>query len=210
MSHVVLLGDSIFNNAAYVSNGPDVIHHLRQRLPQGWQTTLCAVDGDVIQDVHQQLKGLPGDATHLVISVGGNDALGQAGVLGENASSVAAALTPLAAIRDQFESHYQQMLEAVLKRGLPTAVCTIYYPQFPDAQLQRIAVAALTLFNDCILRLAFARGIPVLDLRLICNEARDYANEIEPSAQGGSKIAAVIAQVVTQHDFSTQRTTLFI
>ncbi|MBV9866269.1 MAG: SGNH/GDSL hydrolase family protein [Abitibacteriaceae bacterium] len=210
MSHIILLGDSILDNAAYVSNGPDVIHHLRQRLPQGWRATLCAVDGDVIQDVHQQLKDVPGDATHLVISVGGNDALGQAGVLGESASSVAAALTRLATIRDQFESGYQQMLEAVLKRGLPTAVCTIYYPQFPDVQLQRIAVAALTLFNDCILRLAFAHGIPVLDLRLICNEAGDYANQIEPSAQGGGKIAAVIAQVVTQHDFSTQRTILFI
>lgn len=33
MSHVVLLGDSIFDNAAYVAGGPDVIHQLRERLP---------------------------------------------------------------------------------------------------------------------------------------------------------------------------------
>ena len=57
-------------------------------------------------------------------------------------------------------------------------------------------MAELTLFNDVITREAFARRLPLVDLRLICNEPDDYANPIEPSAKGGAKIAAVIAQVV--------------
>src|SRR3712207_8799829 len=44
--HVVLLGDSIFDNGVYVSGGPDVVRQLRDELPPGWQATLRAIDGD--------------------------------------------------------------------------------------------------------------------------------------------------------------------
>ena len=37
---------------------------------------------------------------------------------------------------------------------------------------------------------AFARRLPMVDLRLICDEDADYANPIEPSVQSGRKIAA--------------------
>ncbi len=101
------------------------------------------------------------------------------------------------------------MLAEALARGLPTAICTIYYPRFPDAVLQRIAVAGLTVFNDCIIRAAFAHAIPLLDLRLICTEEADYANPIEPSARGGEKIASAIANMV-KHGFVGGRTQVFI
>ncbi len=35
MNHIVLLGDSIFDNARYVPGGPSVIEHLRRGLPAG-------------------------------------------------------------------------------------------------------------------------------------------------------------------------------
>ncbi len=73
---VVLLGDSIFDNGVYVAGGPDVRQQLEERLPQGWESTLLAVDGDVTSDVYVQVERLPSRATHLVISTGGNDALG--------------------------------------------------------------------------------------------------------------------------------------
>ena len=79
--HLVLLGDSIFDNAAYVPGGrPAVIDQVRSRLPEGWSATLLARDGSVIDDVHRQLE-LPADATHLVLSVGGNDVLHQIPIL---------------------------------------------------------------------------------------------------------------------------------
>ncbi|MGH7552999.1 MAG: SGNH/GDSL hydrolase family protein, partial [Longimicrobiales bacterium] len=76
MPHVVLLGDSIFDNGAYVPGEPDVVAQLRALLPQGWQASLCAIDGSITRDVERQLSSVPTDATHLVISSGGNDALG--------------------------------------------------------------------------------------------------------------------------------------
>jgi len=47
-------------------------------------------------------------------------------------------------------------------------------------------------FNDVITRAAFSRGLALIDLRLICDEDSDYANPIEPSVQGGAKMARAI------------------
>jgi hypothetical protein len=196
VGHVVLLGDSIFDNATYVAGAPDVVRQVRQRLPSGSRATLAAVDGSTIGDVQRQLRRVPEDATHLVLSVGGNDALGTSDFLEAPARSTAEALSGLSDIADEFECGYLAMLANVLARGLPTAICTVYYPRFPDAALQKVAVAALTVFNDCIVRAAFTHGLPLLDLRLICTEESDYANPIEPSARGGEKIARAIAEFV--------------
>ena len=210
MGHVVLLGDSVFDNGAYVGPGePDVARQLRDRLPAGWGATLAAVDGAVADSVRRQLERVPPGATHLVVSVGGNDALRRQDVLGASARSVAEALLTLAGARDGFAGGYRAMLEAVLARGLPTALCTVYDPRFPDPARQRVAVAGLTLFNDAITREAFGRGLPLVDLRLVCGEDADYANPIEPSARGGAKIAAAIAELVVGHDFARRRSAVF-
>jgi hypothetical protein len=179
-------------------------------LPPGWKATLKAVDGSVTRNVSSQAASIPTDASHLVISVGGNDALGHAGILSDSARSSAEVLARLADIGDAFEQDYSRAIDAVERHGLPTAVCTIYYPRFPEPDLQRLAVTALSVFNDCIIREAFRRGLPLLDLRLICDDDADYANPIEPSTRGGEKIAAAIRRVVTEHDFTRRRTEVFI
>ncbi|HEY8382343.1 MAG TPA: SGNH/GDSL hydrolase family protein [Microvirga sp.] len=196
MSHVVLLGDSIFDNAAYVPGEPDVVRQVEARLPAGWRASLRAVDGAVTRDVDRQLARVPDDATHLVLSVGGNDALRRAGILRQPAQSVAEAVRLLAAEQDGFAADYRTTLDAVLERRLPTVLCTIYDARFPDPQEQRLVVTGLALFNDVITREAFGRRLPLIDLRLLCNEPSDYANPIEPSAKGGDKIAAAIVQAV--------------
>lgn len=193
--HVVLLGDSIFDNAAYVNGGPDVAAQLRQELPPDWTCTLLALDGDVIAGVARQLHSVPRDATHLVVSVGGNDALGYAPLLQERPSSVAEALAILGAAQDNFAASYSAMLTAVVAQGLSAAACTIYDTP-PSEPGQRVIRAALCLFNDSITRAAFSLGAALIDLRLICTEDSDYANPIEPSAQGGRKIAQAIAALV--------------
>ena len=74
MAHVVLLGDSIFDNGVYVPDEPAVEDQLRAALPASWRVTRLAVDGHVPADVAGQLAKLPEDATHLIVSCGGNDA----------------------------------------------------------------------------------------------------------------------------------------
>ena len=67
----------------------------------------------------------------------------------------------------------------------------------------------LCLYNDCIVDNARQFKFPVLDLRVVCSELADYANEIEPSAAGGAKIAEAICQINLGHDFNRRETVLF-
>ncbi|MCC2978024.1 GDSL-type esterase/lipase family protein [Sphingomonas sp. PL-96] len=196
MNHVALLGDSIFDNRVYVAPAPDVGEQLRSQLGRDWTVSLVAVDGHVASDVRdRQIARVPDGTSHIVISVGGNDALGRASILNESARSVAEAVGRLAEAQARFAQSYGAMIDAVLTLGLPTAVCTIYDANYPEPH-RRLVVSALSLFNDAIMRVAFARGLDVVDLRLICDDPADYANPIEPSARGGEKIAKAIADLV--------------
>ena len=195
MPHLILLGDSIFDNQAYVGRGPDVVTQLAPLLPSGWRATLAAVDGAVIADVPRQLARLPADATHLVVSAGGNDALGHVGLLERPATSSAQVLGWLADAAAEFEARYRKLLAALEQQALPTTLCTIYNGNL-GPPVQRLATTALAVFNDAILRLGAERGLPVIELRLVCTEPADYANPIEPSVQGGAKIARAIVRSV--------------
>jgi GDSL-like Lipase/Acylhydrolase family len=208
--HLVLLGDSILDNAAYVPGRcPAVIDQLRSRLPTGWFATLLARDGSVIDDVYRQLDALPGDATHLVLSAGGNDALSEVGTLQKTVMTVGQGLRVLAAVCDRFEGDYRRLLASIRDRGLPAGVCTVYNPSLPDEVTRREVVAALGLFNDCIIRVAREFKFPVLELRAICTDAADFVAQIEPSLRGGAKIAEAICQNFVGHDFGTRQTVIF-
>ena len=200
MAHLVLLGDSILDNGTYVEGGPAVIDQVREVLPDGWRASLLAVDGGTIADVPAQLAKLPKDATHLVLSVGGNDLLGEIDVLREPACTVGEALLMLAEVRDRFAAGYAELLRALRAIGPPAVVCTIYEPRFDDPAEQRAAVAALGLFDDAIVRSARAAGLPVIELRAVCTDDADFANPIEPSAAGGAKIARAIRDALLGHD----------
>jgi len=91
-SHVVLLGDSIFDNGAYTHGAPDVVTHVRSLLPGHWRATLCAIDGATIPRLASQLACVPSDASHLVIAIGGNDALQNSDLLSLRVRSSAEAL----------------------------------------------------------------------------------------------------------------------
>ncbi|MDP2827557.1 MAG: SGNH/GDSL hydrolase family protein [Sulfuricellaceae bacterium] len=206
-AHLVLLGDSIFDNAAYVPDGLPVIEHLRQTIPSGWQATLLAIDGDITSGVAGQTLGVPSTATHLVISVGGNDALQQSGVFREPVGTVGEALFHLADVMNEFRWSYRQMLRHVLSLNLPVAVCTIYNSVPGLGEMEKTALA---LFNETILQEAFKVRVPVIDLRLLCDEDEDYSHlsPIEPSHGGGGKIARAIATLMEEYDFSSGRSTI--
>lgn len=190
MPRVVLLGDSIFDNGAYVSGGPDVATQLRAALGQPWKVTLAAVDGAEMEDVGRQLRDVPDEATHLVLSVGGNDALRHVDLL--EAGPGADVLARLAEAAADFGPRYDAVLAHVHRRGLPLLACTIFEGNL-GGSMQKRAMGAIAAFNDRIQRAALRLGVPVLELRELTREPDDYANPIEPSEQGGGKIARAIA-----------------
>jgi len=204
MPHLILLGDSIFDNGPYTAGGPDVVLQVRDILPQGWEASLLAVDGAITDDIPAQIRRLPEDASHLVLSIGGNNALQQSGVLDIAARTTGQAVGFLADVASRFEEDYRFAVDACLEPGLPLAICTIYNGCFPDLQYQRVITTTLAIFNDVIVRTATDFGLPVIDLRLVCSKPADYANPIEPSSIGGAKIARALANMVTNPDNLTR------
>ena len=211
MEHVVLLGDSIFDNRGYVPAGTEVVAQLQARLDGAHGASLLAVDGSVLADIAGQLEAmrrLPQAPTRLVLSCGGNDVLGLVGAMQSPVRSVLEATELLARWQADFRRDYRAMLERVLAFGIPLAVATIYDAVPGLAAGLRCALAP---FNDVILREAVARGLPVLDLRLVCPDPEDYSpvSPIEPSAQGGAKIAAALADMVLGLDPMAPRTVVY-
>jgi hypothetical protein len=194
-SHVVLLGDSIFANAAYTDGGTDALTHLRSVMPINWRGTLCAVDGATTRDLASQLASLPSDASHLVVSIGGNDALQNSDLLSMRVASSAEALQAFADRLAPFERVYRSAIRHVVALGHPTVVCTIYNGSL-EPERAAIARLGVALFNDVILRTARNLGLDIVELRAVCTDQADYANPIEPSVQGGLKIAHAIARAV--------------
>jgi hypothetical protein len=193
MKHLVLLGDSVFDNRAYVDSGQAVVDQIKSRLPSGCKVSLLAVDGSITEQLSAQLRRLPGDATHLALSVGGNDALSCLAQLEAPTNSVKQALVVLAQIQMAFQVSYRKLILELLALNMPLLVCTIYdsIPRMPT-ELK----TALSLFNDVIVRECLRHDLPVFDLREVLIAEEDYSviSPIEPSVLGGGKIAKNLAK----------------
>jgi len=172
------------------------VNHLQPRLPKGWRATLYAIDGSTAGDLEAQLARIHEDVTHLVISIGGNDALRSFDLLSMTGTSSLQVMNAIADRVDVFECRYRAAIIAAVQRRPQTTVCTIYNGAL-EAELARAARVGLTLFNDVIVRTAVDLNLGVLDLRTICIDAADYVNVIEPSGRGGQKIAIAIADVLS-------------
>lgn len=210
MAHIVLLGDSIFDNAPYVAAGMEVRAQLHSLLGPQHQVSLLARDGSVLEDMVAQvarLEELLDPADWLVVSCGGNDVLGLVGAMRTAVDSVLEAAELLASWQSRFRRDYRRMLNVVLSRKKAVAVATIYDGVPGLSPGMRTALAP---FNDVILREAGQRGLPILDLRLVCAEPADYADSspVEPSAEGGRKIAAAIAALVRSQNPTAPRAVL--
>ena len=191
--HLVLAGDSTIDNAAYVPPGQDVTT-LLQGLAGTARVTSIARDGGLAGQTADRLSWLPADATHLFLSVGGNDALLNLDLLQQPVGSVGEALATMQPVLARFREDYARLLAVVARRRLSVAVATIYAPWFPDAGHRLAVEMALPLFNEAILAEAFRHGCSLIDLRLVFDRPTDFAHQIEPSAEGGAKLAAAVAR----------------
>lgn len=202
MENIILIGDSIFDNAGYVGEGDSVTDILMSITGENSQVTLLAVDGDVTTDVEAQLDSFPDSATHIFLSCGGNDALRQVNVLNEKSSSVGEAVEILSEVIKKFRSNYQSMLKLVLTKNNNLAVCTVYN-SIPG--MSERAIRVLALFNEVILEEAVKNKLPIIDLRVLCTEEADFSeiSPIEPSGKGAAKIANKIKFLIENHDYSS-------
>jgi lysophospholipase L1-like esterase len=193
--HIVLLGDSVFDNKSYVGSTPDVITHLKEMSPPGWDATLCAIDGDTTSGIKKQIRRVPNNASCLFLSVGGNDALMNVNLLYNQESIGIYLLSELAVIADAFRSNYLAAVNLLTAVRKPIYLFTIYNGNL-EPDIATAAKSAVAVFNDKIYSVANELHLPVIELRRICNQPEDYANPIEPSGIGGKKIAQAILDAI--------------
>lgn len=197
--HLVLAGDSVFDNDGYVPGEAGVIEQLRRSLPHGWSGTKVAVDGDCVMHVTNQLVSVPAGATDLIVSAGGNDARAHSALLSKVEDTEhlnRLILEPLA----DFRINYRRMLGALRKTGLRIHVCTIYTAiPFKDPVWRQFAPAAIKMFNEIIIAEARAHAVSVIRLDHACVDDDDFSvvSPIEPSNRGGQKIVDCILSTLS-------------
>jgi len=196
LGHVVLMGDSILDCKHYTKNDPDVAQRVYEELGEDWKVTLTAVDGATTRSLGWQMKDIPSDATRIILSIGGNDAMGESGILTDKREMrIVDSLYELALMREMFKYSYEDVVLPILELGIPVTVCTIYDCDWSDAEKDAI-LTALSLFNDVIIRFVDEHDLPVIDLRSLLTSPEDYELTIEPSAIGAAKIGARIGRHV--------------
>ena len=202
--HIILIGDSIFDNAPYVKPGAAVSDQLAE-VAKDARVTLLAVDGDVTTDVENQLVDFPPTATQLFVSCGGNDALQCLPVLHQPVTTVGEAMDVFYNVTESFRQNYRTMLTSILSKNKNLTVCTIYncIPHLPEREK-----TALSIFNEIILEEAIRKNLDIMDLRLLCNSQEDYStiSPIEPSEDGGRKIAELIWAITSANKESNRIT----
>jgi lysophospholipase L1-like esterase len=197
MSQVlVLLGDSILDNASYTFPKPDTTSHLERLLGPEWSILRLAQDGATMADVGAQLHRFEEQSAAAVLSIGGNDALQHVGLFERSASTSSEVLAELLLIAEDFGRAYETVAREVVARFKRTVICTIYEVQLEPREYARLARVPLAVLNDRIVRIGSKLGADVLDLRSVCTEPSDFVLQIEPSASGAAKIAEAIAAVL--------------
>lgn len=206
--HIVLVGDSIFDNEVYVKRGDAVIDLLKRNERDQNRSLLLAKDGAVLDDALDQLDLVSPSCTDLIISCGGNDVLRLVRMLSDPVTTVSEACSHFYKEMKAFEQRYERLVRKAKRTVDRVVICTVY-DTVPG--LNGSAVAALAMFNATILRVASSLAVPVIDLRTLFTSDDDYSetSPIEPSVNGGRKIVKAIQQIVEEHDFSVERAVLY-
>lgn len=210
--HLVLLGDSTIDNGNWTT-GACVTDQVRVKEPL---TTRCARDGALMGAILQQAQQAPKDATHFVVSIGGNNAISAVNILQEPVSNAEEAIAKLYTFAKAFEAELAATISELLQcigADTPLVICSIYNPCFGPFNVttvsQDVANTCVAVLADTILRVATRFRLPVIDWRRVMTKVEDFANPIEPSSIGGSKMADLIVSVVRDHPFHLRTTTVY-
>lgn len=176
---ILLLGDSMLANDSYVKPGQSIKDYIEEIFPKE-RVFMLAKNNSTIQNVFHQLEKIPFDldksSTYLFLSAGGNDLLNAEPDL--NSTTL-----------NQIFDKYTLLIDSIITR-LPNAklyVLTLYTPQDqPDHPY-------IEIWNKKLKKLVPFRNIIDTSL-LISDNKKDLVYNVEPSVDGGKKIASAILQ----------------
>lgn len=154
----------------------------------------------MLEDVRiRQLPYIPTDATHVVISATGNDLLklmNEMVVANFSLRSLYSTIClSLATLADKYAALVRQLKTA----GFHVCVCTIQHPNFNHFVFKSIAGFGLGIHNSRIKRISEEEKCSVIDIANILDCIEDFANPLEMSTRGGSKVVGNIEAFVKDH-----------
>ena len=201
--HLALLGDAL-QNIDLGEGTPESVLVPQPRNP--WKLTILQPDEVLEQG---PMRAVPRDATHIGVAVDGGWAIETSGLLTGGALSIRGALETLGSAAEEFDKVFARLIDAALETGLPTIVCTLVPARHLEPVRQQVAATALAIFNDRILKRAFAARLSIVELRLVCDEDGDYATETLLSRTGVRKVANVARSALYEISREPGRTRVY-
>lgn len=182
---IILMGDSVLNNANYVPEGKSVYDNLNSKLSK---IISVAKDGATINDLYSQLDKIPvnlnNSDTYIFISAGGNDILNKRTELTSNE------------IKRLFDT-YMDFLKA-LRTKLGSAkinIMNLYLPINPRFKSYKTSIDQ---WNELINNYSNKIGemYNVVDLHVLLTMPEDFVYDIEPSESASNKISNLITLTI--------------
>lgn len=139
-------------------------------------------------------------------------------VLRESVQNAEEAVVRVYRFAQSFEAEFTVMVRDLVEvvgedKAGNIIICSIYNPAFEPFNVTTVSQDAanmcVALLADAILRVATRFGLPVIDWRRVMTEATDFANPIEPSSNGGHKMAEAISVVMQKHPFHLRATVVY-
>jgi hypothetical protein len=184
----ILLGDSVFKNDTYVSDGKSVDSLLKERT--GGKTLCLAVDNSKIVDIYGQIDKIPEDfnnnSTTIFLSVGGNDILNYY-LERKNDIKDSGFLEPM------FKA-YKKLIESI-RTKFPNANIVILDIYYPNNMTYKQYHPIIDTWNKLIYE--YAREpknniSSVLKISNILTHDDEFSFGIEPSETGSKKLVETI------------------
>ena len=205
--HVVILGDVLLEAYSSIDQTPGEFEDaLLPGTRDQWKVSFVSA-AEVARAGAAAV--LPADATHAVIFIEGNHAIEQSGLLAADGLTGARTLELLSLAPDEFERTLGRLIHAAQSAKVANVVCTMYPPRYKAALRQRIARAALAIFNDRVIQRAAAARVALADLGLICTEDEDYDLPTRLSKSGVQKLCNVIRYVLFELEEGLRRSEIF-
>ena len=177
---VVLIGDSILNNSAYVSANQSVPDLLSKELV-GNTVYNFAKDGSTINDCYTQLDkistNLNNSNTSIIVSCGGNNILNSRSLKPKDMNNLF--------------NEYSKLLKSI-KTRVPKASLYVLNLYTPTNSHYLSYHSAIEQWNQQLTRNKSRLRYKIIDTSSLLVTNKDFTYNIEPSKRGGKKIVEAI------------------
>ena len=186
----ILLGDSILQNDVYVSHGQSIQEYILERNKQVYS---FAKDHSKVVDIFGQISNIPIELnstnTYVFLSGGGNDILFRYVEQSQKDDDN----------YDELYSIFENYVKVVksIQARLPESKMVLLDIYYPNTDKYKQYHSIIKKWNEMIYDFAHNpenNVYDIIEISKILTQQTDFSNEIEPSENGGEKIATSICR----------------